>query len=101
MSKDEIKNRLRAAMRKSPSRGKIKRISLFGSYLHGDSNADSDIDLLIEISDDNMGFFEFAGIQYDLEQHLNAQVDLVEPEALSKYIRDDVLSEAQPVYETA
>lgn len=55
--------------------------------------------MLIEIDDENMGLFDFVGIKLYLEEKLGAPVDLVEPEGLSKYIKDDVLREAEPVYE--
>ena len=100
MQKDEIKKRLHGAVRTSPSRKKIRKISLFGSYLHGDAKEASDIDLLIELTEESMGLFEFVGLKQFLEEHLGTSVDLVTSEALSKYFREDVEREAELLYET-
>lgn len=97
MSKDELHRRLHEAIRRSPSRGKIRRVSLFGSQVRGDAKKDSDIDLLIEV-DRPMGALEFVSIELFLSKELGTKVDLVEPDALSKYFRDDVLKEAEVLY---
>ena len=99
MSKDEIQQKLRKALSKSPSLPKIRKVSLFGSYLHGNQKMNSDIDLLIEIVG-QMGLFEFVGLKQYLEKQMGINIDLVEKESLSKYFRDEVISEAAPLYET-
>lgn len=44
------------------------------------------------------GLFEFIEIQEQLSGALGRRVDLLTREALSKYFRDEVLEEAEPVY---
>lgn len=97
MTNDDLRKRLRNAIETSPSRKKIRKIYLFGSHLHGDAKPGSDIDLIIEV-ERPMGLFEFAGIKVELEEKLGTSVDLVEPGGLSKYIKDDVLREAEQIY---
>jgi len=45
-----------------------------------------------------IGLFEFIEIQEQLSEALGRRVDLLTPQALSKYFREEVLKEAQPVY---
>jgi predicted nucleotidyltransferase len=73
-------------------------VALFGSRARGDAEEGSDIDLLIEFSDDEMGALEVVRIERELSEQLGVKVDLVEPEALSKYLRGAVLREAQQIY---
>jgi len=98
MSKEEIKKKIIEAVKSSPYRDYIQSISLFGSYLHGVQNSDSDIDLIVRLKR-GVGLFKFVGIQQDLEEKLGRGVDLVTPDGLSKYIKKEVLSEAKKVYE--
>ena len=75
----------------------MRRLSLFGSRQRGESRKGSDIDLLVEFAVP-VGLFELVRLQQHLEQCLGLPVDLVTPNALSKYIRSDVLSSAEMVY---
>jgi predicted nucleotidyltransferase len=100
MTKQEIKSRLLNAIQHSPHLREIKSVAIFGSYVNGSPGRDSDIDVLMEFTDDaHIGFFEYARIQRNLSESLGIQVDLVTPEALSKFIRPRVLREAQSVYQ--
>ena len=75
-------------------------MALFGSYVRGQSTPTSDVDVLVQFREDaGIGFFEYARIRRDLSSALGRNVDLVTPEALSPYIKPQVLSEAEVVYE--
>jgi uncharacterized protein len=71
-----------------------KNIRLFGSVRRG--NADSDIDFLVEAAPQHSPFFP-GGLLMDLQELLGCPVDVVEPEAIHWYIRDNVLKEAIPL----
>ena len=81
-------------------RHQIRKLALFGSVLRADFRPESDVDVLVEFQPaKRVGFFEL----YDLEQELarllgGRKVDLNTPQSLSKYFRQDVLSEAQVEY---
>ena len=94
----DLKQKIIQAVETDPHKDVIKSISIFGSYLHGDQKPNSDIDLLLEL-EKTVGLFTLAAIQINLEEKLGIKVDLVEKGSLSKYIKDDVLGEAQKVYE--
>ena len=99
MVREELTARLRSAVEDSPYRDKIKSVALFGSHVHGTARDDSDIDVLIDFEPHaTIGLFEFIEIEEQLSEALGRQVDLLTPEALSKYFRDEVLKEAEPVY---
>jgi predicted nucleotidyltransferase len=100
MVKEELAARLRSAVEDSPYRAAIKSVALFGSHVHGTPRDDSDIDVLIDFDPKaTIGLFEFIEIQDHLSEALGRRVDLLTPQALSKYFRDEVLQEAEPVYE--
>ena len=99
MDKEEIKVRLRAAVQEDPYCHEIKSVALFGSHVLGTARADSDVDVLIDFdSRAAIGLFEFVEIQERLSQAVGIRVDLLTPQSLSKYFRDDVLEAAEAVY---
>lgn len=77
----------------------IRKLSLFGSVLHGDFRPDSDVDLLVEFDSDHIpGFFKLAHMERELSGLIGKKVDLRTPQELSRYFRDEVLSEAEVQY---
>ncbi len=94
----DIKQRVQKVVPSLPHNACINKIFLFGSFLHGNAKADSDIDLIIDLSEP-VSFFQFYDIQEALEKEFNLEVDLVTPQGLSHFIRDDVLKEAELLYE--
>jgi predicted nucleotidyltransferase len=79
---------------------KIKKLSLFGSYLKDTASKDSDVDLLVEFEEDTeYGLVDIARIERELSGIIGKKVDLRTPEELSKYFRDTVVREAQVKYE--
>jgi predicted nucleotidyltransferase len=100
MDKEQLKIRLLQAVESNPHRSDIKSVSLFGSYIHGTADEDSDIDVLVEFMPEaTVGFFKLARIQRSIAEFIGRKVDLLTPEALSKYFRDKVLQEAELIYE--
>lgn len=98
MSTQEIQQAIAQAIKSIPSKDNIKSVRLFGSHLHRTARSDSDVDLLIEFQQP-IGYFELVRIQDAFSKKLGRRVDLVEPEAISKYFREEVLNEAEPLYE--
>ena len=77
----------------------IRKLSLFGSVLHGDFRPDSDVDLLVEFDPEHIpGFFKLAHMERELSGIIGKKVDLRTPQELSKYFRTQVLSEAEVQY---
>lgn len=100
MSKQEIKAKIKEAIKRDPLQSEIKKVSLFGSYVNGVPRKDSDIDLLIEFMPSaRIGFFKLAQIKRNTEQFVKKSVDLLTPEAISEFFREQVIKEAEIIYE--
>ena len=77
----------------------VRRLSIFGSTLHGEARPDSDLDVLVEFIPRHVpGFFTFVDLQDEISAIFDRQVDLRTPEDLSKYFRDSVVKEARQIY---
>jgi len=98
MTQEILKQKIIEAMKTSPYRDYIQSISLFGSYLHGEQKSDSDVDLLVHLKKD-VGYFTLLAIEEDFKKRLGQDVDLVTPQELSHFFRDQVIKEAKVVYE--
>ena len=87
------------AIRKYCARQPIRRLSVFGSALHGDLRSDSDIDLLVEYVAGAQVGLAFFQHMVDLSRIIGRDVDLRTPEDLSRYFRQTVCEEAKPIFE--
>jgi uncharacterized protein len=77
----------------------VRKLSIFGSTLHGNARPDSDLDVLVELTPGRpMGLFTIARMERELSEVLGRKVDLRTAEDLSHYFRDQVVKEAQPLY---
>ncbi len=74
-------------------RFKVKSIGIFGSYLRGEQNERSDIDILVEFSG-VIDLFEFVRLENFLSDILGRKVDLVMKDALKPRIKKSILEEA-------
>lgn len=100
MGKQEVRQKIKEAVEKDPLKESIQKVSLFGSFIHGDFKDDSDVDVLIEFTPmARIGFFKLAQIKRNMEGIVNREIDLLTPEAISKYFREEVLKEAEQIYE--
>lgn len=80
-------------------RNHIRKLSIFGSFLHGDFGPESDVDLLVEFEAGHVpGFFKLAHMERELSEIIGKKADLRTPQELSRYFRDEVLSEAEAQY---
>ena len=80
----------------------IRRLSLFGSTLRGERDADSDVDFLVEyVPDAPVGLLTMAGQELELGEIVGQRVDLRTAEDLSRYFREEVVESAQLIYEQA
>ena len=78
----------------------IRRLAVFGSALRSDFKESSDIDILVEFEPEHIpGLFGMARMERELSSLLGGRkVDLRTPEDLSRYFRQDVLTEAEVQY---
>ena len=93
---DEIRDILNREKRTLREQFKIKELSIFGSFVRGESREGSDLDILVEFSG-LVGFFEFLDLEEYLQNLLEVKIDLVSKKALKPKIGERILKEAVPV----
>lgn len=87
MDRDAIIARLRANEAVLRASG-VRHAGLFGSRARGDHRADSDIDILIEISPEaGVGLWEYEGIKSFIRQLFDAPVEVVDRDHLKPLVR--------------
>jgi hypothetical protein len=74
----------------------IKKASLFGSAVSGDSTKDSDIDVLVEMPD-TATLLELAALKIELEEILRKKVDILTYDSLHHLLKDKILDEQEAV----
>ncbi|MCX6841223.1 MAG: nucleotidyltransferase family protein [candidate division WOR-3 bacterium] len=79
----------------------IRRLALFGSVLRADFGPSSDVDVLVEFEPDHVPGLAFFTMQQELSTLIGRPVDLNTPGFLSRYFRETVLNEAEPLYVAA
>lgn len=80
----------------------VRKIALFGSILTDDFKSTSDIDVLIDFIT-SPSLFELAMIEDELKKIFltRRRLDIVTPNALSKYFREEVIKDSEVIYEKA
>ncbi len=76
----------------------VLKAYLFGSYVRGEADNQSDIDILVDLDYSQKIGLQFVQMKIDLEKILNTKVDLVSSNGLSKYIKPLVDDEKQLIY---
>ncbi len=71
----------------------VTEIGVFGSYLRGEEQDKSDLDILVEF-EKPMGLFKFVELENYLSEKIGIKVDLVMKSALKPRIGKRILSEA-------
>ena len=69
---------------------------VFGSVLRGEDTESSDLDLLVDATEQTT-LFDIVTIERELREALGVAVDIQTPESLSARFRDTVLREAAPL----
>ncbi len=82
-------------------RHRIRKLALFGSILRDDFGEDSDVDVLVEFEQGVSVGLRFFSIERELSAMLGRKVDLNTPGFLGKYLREEVLKEAEVQYDAA
>ncbi|TSD55841.1 nucleotidyltransferase family protein [Aeromicrobium piscarium] len=76
----------------------VASLELFGSIARDESNEDSDVDLLYVLKPGVRLGFRLFELEDELAVIFGRPVDLVARTAINKYIRAQVLADAQPLY---
>ena len=86
----------REAIRRIALSHRVTNVRVFGSVVHGDDTEGSDLDLLVEPTEETT-MMDIGAIRYELKQLLGIPVDVLTPRALPEHFRAIVLREATPV----
>ncbi|MFZ1756347.1 MAG: nucleotidyltransferase family protein [Caldilineaceae bacterium] len=92
-----ISNRIRSRHAVLADEFGVLSLGLFGSYLRGEANAESDLDLLVEYQE-TPTLLKFVRLQRYLSELLETPVDLVMKSALKPKIGERILAEVIPVW---
>jgi len=84
-----IKSRLLAAG--------VRRLGVFGSVGRGEARSDSDVDVLVRFDAKARTFDNLYAVGEALEEVFRRRVDLVTEDALSPYLRSQILQEVKYV----
>jgi predicted nucleotidyltransferase len=96
MNSQELLTRLRELKPFLLARYRAKEIGLFGSFVRGDENLQSDVDVLVEFQED-ADLFDLMGLNVYLEETLHRKVDVVPKRALREELRESVMREVVSV----
>jgi len=77
----------------------VKELAVFGSAARNELRPDSDIDLLVEfLPGARVDLLQHLAAERELSELLGRKVDLVSRRALRSALREEVLSQALPIY---
>lgn len=92
MKKEEIIEYLVLHKKEFREKYGVISIGLFGSYIRGKENENSDIDIAVEMESENK-FRSFFNLKRDLEKNLGKKVDLGIASTLKPIARKHILKE--------
>lgn len=73
-------------------------VRVFGSVARGEETAESDIDFLIDYDAEKTTPWFPGGLLMDWQDLLDRKVDILTEQGISSLIREQVLSEAKPIF---
>ena len=74
----------------------VKKAGIFGSYARGEQKENSDIDILVKISDET-GLLEIIRLKRMLQKAVKRKVDLVEYETIRPEMKKSILEDEVPI----
>ena len=89
---EAIMEKIRGNMSYLQERYKVKNVGVFGSYIRGDNNKESDVDILVEFHEPPT-LLEFVALERHIGELAGMKVDLVMRTALKPGIGERILQE--------
>jgi hypothetical protein len=94
VDRQDILDRLRANEAALRARG-VTHAALFGSRARGDNRADSDTDILIDVSPDaRLSVYDYVGLKEYIAGLFDGPVDVVSRDNLKPYVRPTATADA-------
>lgn len=91
-AKEEIVEKLKALKPELQAHYKVRELGLFGSFVRGEQRETSDIDILVDFTED-ASLFDLVRLADFLEEKLQHRVDIVTTDSLRVELRESVLRE--------
>ncbi len=89
---DEVKEILQKHKDEIVQKYKVKELGIFGSFVRGEQEKMSDVDVLVEYYE-LPGLLEFIDLEIYIEKLLRKKVDLVEKEGIRPELKKRILDE--------
>jgi predicted nucleotidyltransferase len=70
-----------------------RNVRIFGSHARREAGSSSDVDLLVDMSDQS-SLLDLIALKQEVEDELDMEVDIATEASLSRHIKNQVLSEA-------
>ena len=96
MRPSEALNRHRGAIRRIAESHRVRNVRVFGSAMRGTDREGSDLDLLVDPTEETT-LFDIGAIRHELRELLGLSVDVLTPKALPEKFRQRVIEESIPV----
>ena len=94
MNSSEALETLRRSEADLRARG-VRQAAVFGSVARGDSDPDSDIDIMVEIDPEaHLTVFDYAGLKEYIAGLFDGPVDVVNRDGLKPYVRPAATADA-------
>jgi len=77
----------------------VVKAFVFGSYSRDEADADSDVDILVDLDYSHHIGLGFVQMKFDLEDKLNKKVDLVTVDGMSRHIKPFIDKDKLSIYE--
>lgn len=72
----------------------VEKVRVFGSFVRGEQNDDSDIDFLVRFGP-KMTLLRWAAFERELRETIGRDVDVVSERGINPLLKDTILSEAR------
>jgi len=93
---DELLAKVRKLLPTLKEQYHVRTLEVFGSFVRGEEEGNSDLDLLVTF-DETPTLFRFVALENQLSDILGVKVDLVMKDSLKPFIGKFVLEEARPI----
>ncbi len=94
MDRDDVISVLRQHRNELQRHG-VAHAALFGSLARGEADAESDIDILIDLDPERpIGVFDYVGLKQYIESLFDERVDVVSREGIKSFAKAGALADA-------
>lgn len=90
----EIKKILTENLEEIRTSYKVKKLGIFGSYVRGEQNEDSDVDILVTF-EEPVSLLKLVGFKHYLQDITGIKVDVVPEKNIRPGLKDIILNEVR------